>query len=114
MDDDNDTDDKTEAFDGFRHYRQRVNASTAGELARAQFVASNEDNLSFGYGRHACPGRFFATNEIKMILARLLLDYDIRLPDGVTERHAQISIGNISGPDPTKEIVLHKRQASGS
>lgn len=33
--------------------------------------------LSFGYGRHACPGRFFAVHEMKMLLAMILKKYDI-------------------------------------
>lgn len=48
----------------------------------------------FGWGRHACPGRFFAANEIKMIVATYILTYDIRLPDGVTERYPNLSFGS--------------------
>lgn len=33
--------------------------------------------LSFGYGRHACPGRFFAAHEMKIMLALVLQNYDI-------------------------------------
>jgi len=32
--------------------------------------------MAFGYGEHACPGRFFASNEIKIALIHLLLKYD--------------------------------------
>ena len=46
-----------------------------------QFVSVTKENMAFGFGRHACPGRFFAANEIKLILARLLLGYDMRLPE---------------------------------
>jgi cytochrome P450 len=34
--------------------------------------------LPFGLGKHACPGRQFAINEIKIALHYLLLKYDIR------------------------------------
>ncbi|KAF5851676.1 hypothetical protein GGP41_000454 [Bipolaris sorokiniana] len=57
-----------ESFDGFR--------SLSRPTKRA---------LNFGYGRHACPGRFFAANEIKMVLARMLLQYDVKMPDGKTD-----------------------------
>ncbi|KAI1207437.1 ent-kaurene oxidase [Annulohypoxylon truncatum] len=33
--------------------------------------------LGFGFGRHACPGRFFALNEMKMFVAYMLLNYDL-------------------------------------
>ena len=33
----------------------------------------------FGYGKHACPGRFFANQEFKVILVQLIMSYDLRL-----------------------------------
>jgi len=33
--------------------------------------------LGFGFGRHACPGRFFAIHEIKIFVAHMLLHYDV-------------------------------------
>lgn len=47
----------------------------------------SNSSLTWGYGRHACPGRFLANNELKMILAHALINYDWKLPDGVTERY---------------------------
>lgn len=61
--------------------------------ARNHFVNVNDQNLGFGYGRHACPGRFFANNEIKLILAKLLLEYDIKMVDGMTTRWPNIEHG---------------------
>jgi cytochrome P450 len=45
---------------------------------------------SWGYGTHVCPGRHFAVRTVKMVVATLLLDYDIRW-DGEVHRK----------PDPT-------------
>ncbi|KAK1522866.1 ent-kaurene oxidase [Colletotrichum paranaense] len=61
-----------------------------------QFVSSTKENMPFGFGRHACPGRFFAATEIKMLIARLLLEYDIRMPEGVMERYKNIVRGDRS------------------
>jgi cytochrome P450 len=97
-------------FDGFRFSKLRKDG-TASDNARNQFVTTNEQSLMFGYGRHACPGRFFAANEIKMILARLLLDYDIQNEGGSKERYANIEIGRQSSPDPRK-VLLFKRVAT--
>jgi cytochrome P450 len=33
--------------------------------------------LGFGFGRHACPGRFFALNEMKVFIAHMLLNYEV-------------------------------------
>ncbi|CAI0645609.1 unnamed protein product [Colletotrichum noveboracense] len=69
-----------ETFDAFRFSSLREKQP---ELeGRAQYVASNPASLSFGYGRHACPGRFFAAQEIKAIMAHLLMTYDMRFAEG--------------------------------
>lgn len=99
-----------DTFDGFRHYRRRQ-SGTARDHARNQFVTSNEQSLMFGYGRHACPGRFFAANEIKMLLAKFILDFDFKNEDGSLERYADIEIGALIAPD-TKKKLLFKRVAT--
>ncbi|KAI5918729.1 ent-kaurene oxidase [Camillea tinctor] len=73
-----------------------------------QFVTVTKDFMHFGYGRHACPGRFFAANEIKLILARILLAYDMKMPDGLTERYANLKMGTDQMPDATKDILFRK------
>ncbi|KAK2867855.1 hypothetical protein FQN49_003401 [Arthroderma sp. PD_2] len=65
-----------ETFDGFRFAKLR---DEAGAEHRHQFATAGPDSLSFGYGPQACPGRFFASNEIKVLLAHLLLNYDFKL-----------------------------------
>lgn len=67
-------------FDGFRHAKLR---DVPGSELKHQFATSAPDSLSFGYGSQACPGRFFASNEIKVILSLVLLKYDFKLDDGV-------------------------------
>ena len=94
-----------------------------------QFVSITPTNLLFGYGRHACPGRFFAANEIKMIVARVLLEFDFKNADGTTERYKNLEFGTtVSGyemidpvqskansclfksvPDPKKKLLFRRR-----
>ncbi|KAF7531947.1 hypothetical protein G7054_g8381 [Neopestalotiopsis clavispora] len=46
-----------------------------------QTVTLDENFLGFGCGKHACPGRFFAVHEMKLVLAHLLLNYEVeRIP----------------------------------
>lgn len=102
-----------EKFDAFRSYRAREMEGLEGtEKASAgasnQFVSVSPSNLLFGYGRHACPGRFFAANEIKMIVSRAVLDYDMKMSDGSRERYTNLSFGGQSVPDPSK-MLLFKR-----
>ncbi|EMD91591.1 hypothetical protein COCC4DRAFT_128869 [Bipolaris maydis ATCC 48331] len=40
------------------------------------FVTANLENPEFGVGKHACPGRWFANDEMKIALCILLLRYD--------------------------------------
>lgn len=84
-------------FEPFRFAELRDKARQAGEAeaaAQNQFVSVNTQHLTFGYGRHACPGRFFAANEIKMIVANTVLRYDIKMPDGVTGRYQNLMHGS--------------------
>jgi len=64
--------------------------------------------MGFGYGRHACPGRFFAANEIKLILARLLLDYDMSMPEGLVGRYANQVIGTAQVPEPNAQVRFRR------
>lgn len=88
-------------FDALRYYNLRMakdkeeSAVKAAEVvANSQFVSVGTSSLTFGYGRHACPGRFFAVNEIKMIMATALLHYDMKNVDGQTERYPNRQIGS--------------------
>ncbi|OJD32475.1 cytochrome p450 [Diplodia corticola] len=76
------------AFDPWRFSRLRSAAAPADDAnsnnadARLLFTTTGDSNLTFGHGVHACPGRFFADAEIKLILVHLLLAYDVALPEG--------------------------------
>ncbi|KAI0103628.1 cytochrome P450 [Nemania sp. FL0031] len=98
-----------DTFDGLRFYRLRKQAGEAGSSEKAatnQFVSVSQDSLTFGYGRHACPGRFFAANEIKMIFANALMMYDIKLANGCTERYPNIEFAHMSIPDSSKTLLF--------
>ncbi|RDA86915.1 hypothetical protein CP532_1870 [Ophiocordyceps camponoti-leonardi (nom. inval.)] len=58
-------------------------------------VSTSSHHLAFGHGRHACPGRFFAAHELKLILAQLLLNYEFR---PIAERPRPGWIGSIAIP----------------
>ncbi|EUC32269.1 hypothetical protein COCCADRAFT_6006 [Bipolaris zeicola 26-R-13] len=94
-------------FDGFRYYRERQSAKGT-EVAQSQFVSANDRDLYFGYGRHACPGRFFAANEIKIIMARLLLDYEFKMPGDQTKRYDQVSYAKFLTPDASKTLLMKR------
>ncbi|OAG35209.1 hypothetical protein AYO21_10607 [Fonsecaea monophora] len=65
-------------FDAFRFSKKR---EKSGQETAFSFVQTSTTYLHFGHGKHACPGRFFAANEIKILLVLTLMNYDISLPD---------------------------------
>ncbi|KAG6825307.1 hypothetical protein H0H92_004102, partial [Tricholoma furcatifolium] len=48
---------------------------------KLDFVSTHTDALAFGHGLHACPGRFFAANELKLMLAHVVMTYDVRMEE---------------------------------
>ncbi|KAJ7717641.1 cytochrome P450 [Mycena maculata] len=92
-------------FDPFRFSRMR---EEAGEGIKHQMVAPAPDFLTFGLGRHACPGRFFAVNEQKLIMAHVILTYDLKLKDGVRPEDEWVSI--MGGANTTAEVMFKKRR----
>ncbi|CEN60225.1 hypothetical protein ASPCAL02666 [Aspergillus calidoustus] len=70
-------------FDAFRFARASPSSSYSSSSSGNQHtrpssaVTPDDKFLGFGFGRHACPGRFFAVAEIKLLLAHMLLDYEI-------------------------------------
>ena len=47
-----------------------------GEENVWQLSTTRPEHIAFGHGIHACPGRFLAANEMKIMLCHLLLKYD--------------------------------------
>jgi cytochrome P450 len=94
-----------EIFDGYRFVKLR---SQPGNANRYQYTSNSVTALDFGYGRHPCPGRFFVSTEIKIILAHLVLHYDITL-DGTDERPPNLYKGVLIIPHPESRILLRKR-----
>jgi gliotoxin biosynthesis cytochrome P450 monooxygenase len=81
-----------------------------------QFVTTSLESLNFGHGNHACPGRFFASNEIKVVLIELLRRWDFRLKGDVNcvggeDKRPQNLAGDLSvHPDPRAEIEVRRRK----
>ncbi|KAK8112629.1 cytochrome P450 [Apiospora sp. TS-2023a] len=56
-------------------------STTYVQRARQAFATTSPEYVAFGHGRHACPGRFFAATELKLMLAYIILNYDIEQID---------------------------------
>ncbi|KAK1709703.1 cytochrome P450 [Colletotrichum acutatum] len=98
-----------EVFDGLRFYRMRV----ATEEARSsnQMVTVGKKDLTWGYGRHACPGRYVAEVAMKLLLIEYITRYDIRLSGDLRTRPKNIEFEGLVIPDPDWELLLTSRVA---
>ncbi|KAI9509456.1 cytochrome P450 [Russula earlei] len=70
-----------EEFDGFRFSKLREKES-AGTVSKHQIFTTSVELLAFGFGRHACPGRFLAAYEMKALLGHFLVTYDMKFEEG--------------------------------
>ncbi|KAI9151275.1 cytochrome p450 monooxygenase [Paramyrothecium foliicola] len=87
----------------FKNFREQP-----GYENKAQLVSTGPEYNAFGHGTYACPGRFFATAELKIALCHLLLKYDWKLPEGATVK-PRIE-GDAITADPAARIVFRRRK----
>lgn len=103
------------SLDEFHPWRFSDLREHAGEENKHQFVTTTTESTVFGHGHWACPGRFFASNEIKAILLQLLARYDIGCgPQGQGEvgewkRPATFNVEMGYYPDPSASIYFKDR-----
>ena len=96
-------------FHGFRFADLR--SATGANKSLFQFATTTPANsMYFGFGRHDCPGRFFASNEIKTILAFMIRKYDIKAGPESETRPKGIIFASRMNPDPTIAIMMKKRE----
>jgi len=95
-----------EEFDGFRFAKLRECYGNA--VAGHKATSTSAQHLSFGCGRHACPGRFFAVNEVKALLAHVVVTYDIKFEVGKQAPRSLI-INSVRIPGKAN-VMFRKRQ----
>lgn len=93
-------------YDIYRFRRMRDDPAT---MNKAQLVTTSPDHLAFGHGLHACPGRFFASNEVKVALCHLLLKYDWKLAPGNTVDPVVAGVARQVNPETV--IMFRRREA---
>ncbi|THC90536.1 hypothetical protein EYZ11_009999 [Aspergillus tanneri] len=94
-----------DTFDPYRFLKLR---DSPGRETSSQLVSPSPEHMGFGYGKHACPGRFFAVNEIKIALCHVLLKYDFKLAQGFTPQPRKS--GASLSADPNGSIAVRRRE----
>lgn len=97
---------ENQQFDGLRYYKLRKNSDQSKKL---QYAMTDKDHMHFGHGRYACPGRFFASYEIKMILGELIMTYDFRFSEGQT-RPVNHNADEFLYPNLETRLLIRKRR----
>ncbi|RAH70348.1 cytochrome P450 [Aspergillus aculeatinus CBS 121060] len=73
---------------------------------KALSIATTTDAfLVFGHGRHACPGRFFAAQTMKLMLAYLVRHYEVEPIDQGPEKEVQVGTAR-----PSAQLCLRVRR----
>jgi cytochrome P450 len=103
---------KPQEFDGLRSYRLREELGDPNREEH-QFSSYEKTVLNFGYGKAACPGRYFASLILKMVFVKLLTEYDFEfLPN--TGRPKNVVLHEFLFPWPWDRILIRKKRGHSS
>lgn len=89
-------------YDGYRFLRLRQSGDNTAALA-----STSPQHVAFGLGKSACPGRFFAAYEAKIVLAQMLLSYDVKLVECSKPHIVYFGFEMLS--DPKAKVEVRKR-----
>ncbi|KAI1820250.1 cytochrome P450 monooxygenase [Xylaria intraflava] len=100
-----------QTFDGYRFMpgtrKQEGRDVNSTESVSAATVTPT--NLVFGYGKHACPGRFYAVRKIKIIFCKMALRYDFKWHKVPKGRPADFPVEGQFAPNQSQEISFRDR-----
>lgn len=74
-----------ETFSPYRYLNMSESSSH-----RYHFTSISDNFLAFGSGAHACPGRFLAAYELKIMMIELLTHFEMKFPEGQQARPESI------------------------
>ncbi|KAF2966486.1 hypothetical protein GQX73_g7094 [Xylaria multiplex] len=90
-------------YDAFRFAR----GAEGGKKRPQGLINSSEKFMGFSHGSHACPGRFFAANQLKIALGHIALFYDI---EPIPERPANKWLFGHIAPPLTETLRVRRRK----
>ncbi|KAJ5689253.1 hypothetical protein N7462_003645 [Penicillium macrosclerotiorum] len=89
---------------------QKRNDLVPAPSTSTSFISISPSNMHFGFGRQACPGRFFASCTIKAIFSRIIMDYEFKFEEERGNwRPANIGIGEHIFPNTSTPVLFRKR-----
>lgn len=93
-----------ETFSPYRYLNMSENSPH-----RYNFTSISDDFLAFGGGAHACPGRFLAAYEIKIMIIELLTHFEMKFAEGQKGRPGSIYYNMAIMPDEKVDVLFKRR-----
>ncbi|TRM61618.1 cytochrome P450 [Schizophyllum amplum] len=96
------------AFMPWRYMEQH--GGRLGHATSEDLTVTSLTHLAFGHGHTACPGRFLASLEMKLLILHLVENYNIKFA-GAGERPPNKWFSVHCVPDPAARLMFRKRKA---
>lgn len=96
----------SDEFDGYRYCKLREEAKS--NPRQYMFTSTDPNHMTFGHGRLACPGRFLAALEIKMMLASFIERYEISFGSG-RDRPKNLHLMEWGFANPSVRVQVRER-----
>ena len=96
-------------FDGYRFLNATTKGHDATQSMENEYTGIEPGNLTWGNGRFSCPGGWYASLMMKLILARFMLEYDFEFPESQTVRPSDFVMDVHVLPDMKQRILIKKR-----
>ena len=93
-------------FNGYRFYHP---ASGEHEKTGNEYSAIEPGNLSWGNGRFSCPGRWYASLMMKLLIASLILEYDFKFPEDTRRRPSNFVMDVHVLPNMSQKLLIRGR-----
>jgi cytochrome P450 len=66
--------------------------------------------VHWGSGRFTCPGRWYASAMMKVIIALMITKYDVKFPEGQVERLPNVYMDILVEPNPKQMVQIRIRE----
>ncbi|KAL9135843.1 MAG: hypothetical protein Q9175_002948 [Cornicularia normoerica] len=102
-------------YDAFRFSRPREEAdalmvqSEVNGIKNTGLTTTSDIFLPFSHGRHACPGRFFVALEMKLLLAYMVMNYEV---EPLKSRPPNVWFGQSSMPPMKASIKVRRKEGT--
>ncbi|KAF2661028.1 cytochrome P450 [Lophiostoma macrostomum CBS 122681] len=106
-------------FDGYRFYNKtsaphqnrnqnQNQANTSSSETENELSGIEPGNLQWGVGKLTCPGRWYASAVMKLMVALVLREFEVRFPEGQTDREGETTLDTFIHPSETQRLVFRR------